>query len=79
MKSPIIKRSVVINDHKTSVSLEDAFWAELKLIARQNHVSLTDLITSIDRDRSDSNLSSALRVFVLMHHRSAHLRASRAT
>ena len=72
MKSPIIKRSVVINDHKTSVSLEDAFWAELKSIARQKRVSLTDLITSIDQDRKDSNLSSALRVFVLMHHRPAH-------
>ena len=79
MKSPIIKRSVVINDHKTSVSLEDAFWAELKAIARQKHVTLTDLITSIDQDRKGSNLSSALRVFVLMHCRSAHLQATGAT
>jgi predicted DNA-binding ribbon-helix-helix protein len=71
MKSPIIKRSAVINGHKTSVSTEDAFWAELKLIARRENISLSDLMTNIDRERKGSNLSSALRVFVLRYHRSA--------
>jgi predicted DNA-binding ribbon-helix-helix protein len=68
MKSTIIKRSVIVNGHRTSVSVEDAFWTELKSIARYKEMSLADLITSIDRDRQASNLSSALRVFVLKHH-----------
>jgi predicted DNA-binding ribbon-helix-helix protein len=68
-KSPIIKRSAVINGHKTSVSVEDAFWAELKSIAHRTNVSLSDLISSVDRERQSGNLSSALRVFVLKHYR----------
>ena len=71
MKSPIIKRSVDINGHKTSISLEDAFWTEVKTIASQKNTTIKDLITNIDRSRHDSasNLSSALRVFVLRHYR----------
>ena len=71
MRSMIIKRSVIVNGHRTSVSAEDAFWTELKLIARQKGVSLSDLITNIDRDKQASNLSSALRVFVLRYCREA--------
>ena len=69
MKSPIIKRSIVINGHKTSISLEDAFWTEIKAIASEKNTTISDLITSINRDRDASNLSSALRLFVLRHHR----------
>jgi predicted DNA-binding ribbon-helix-helix protein len=58
------KHSVVLSGHRTSVSLEDAFWAELKTIARTKKRSLNDLIAEVDRDR-ESNLSSALRVYVL--------------
>jgi predicted DNA-binding ribbon-helix-helix protein len=71
MRSVIIKRSVIVNGHRTSVTVEDAFWTELKFVARQKGVSLSDLITSIDRDKQASNLSSALRVFVLKHCREA--------
>lgn len=70
MKSPVIKRSVVVNGHKTSISLEDAFWTEIKAIASQKNTTVTDLITNIDRDRqavAAANLSSTLRVFVLRH------------
>ena len=67
MKSPIIKRSVVVNGHKTSISLEDAFWIEVKAIASEKNTTVTELVTNIDRDRQASNLSSALRVFVLRH------------
>ena len=68
MKSPIVKRSVVINGHKTSISLEDAFWTEVKAIAAENKTTVTDLITGIDRRRDGAaNLSSTLRVFVLKH------------
>lgn len=58
------KRSVMIAGHRTSVSLEDAFWMALRRIARDRGESLGGLITRIDRERS-GNLSSALRVFVL--------------
>ena len=70
MKSPVIKRSIVIAGHKTSVSLEDAFWKGLKEIADDRHVTLSDLCSSIDTDRHHGNLSSAIRLFVLDHYRS---------
>ena len=68
MKSTIVKRSVVIAGHKTSVSLEDAFWRGLKDIASSRRTSVSDLINSIDIDREHGNLSSALRLFVLNHY-----------
>ena len=68
MKSPIVKRSVVLAGHKTSVSLEDAFWRGLKDIATTRRMSLSDLISGIDIDREHGNLSSALRLFVLNHY-----------
>jgi predicted DNA-binding ribbon-helix-helix protein len=70
MKSPVVKRSIVIAGHKTSVSLEDAFWKGLKEIADDRDVTLSDLVSSIDTDRHQGNLSSAIRLFVLDHYRS---------
>lgn len=70
MKSPVVKRSIVIAGHKTSVSLEDAFWRSLKEIAGSRSVTLSDLVASIDTDRRQGNLSSAIRLFVLDHYRS---------
>jgi predicted DNA-binding ribbon-helix-helix protein len=58
------KRSVLIAGHKTSVSLEDAFWQALKRLADARGQSLAELIAEVDRGR-ESNLSSTLRVFVL--------------
>ena len=76
MKSPVIKRSIVIAGHKTSVSIEDAFWSALKDIARSRRQSLAELIAAIDGARqsgnSSGNLSSAIRVFVLDHYRGRH-------
>jgi len=69
MNSPVIKRSIVIAGHKTSVSLEDAFWQGLKEIAAARRISLTELIASIDGGRGAGNLSSAIRLFVLDHYR----------
>ena len=69
MRSSILKRSVVIGGHKTSVSLEEPFWAELKQIAHTQHVTLSVLVTKIDDTREQSNLSSEIRVFVLRHSR----------
>ena len=45
MKSSVVKRSIVINGHKTSVSLEDAFWTDLKTIAHAQQVTLSELVT----------------------------------
>jgi predicted DNA-binding ribbon-helix-helix protein len=69
MKSPVVKRSIVIAGHKTSVSLEDAFWTCLKEIAGTRELTLSDLVASIDTDRHAGNLSSAIRLFVLDHYR----------
>jgi predicted DNA-binding ribbon-helix-helix protein len=65
MKSLIIKRSVVIDGHKTSVSLEDAFWRGLKEIARAQQATLSNLVGEIEKTRQQGNLSSAIRLFVL--------------
>jgi predicted DNA-binding ribbon-helix-helix protein len=70
MKSPVVKRSIVIAGHKTSVSLEDAFWDALKEIAARRKATLSDLVASIDASRAQGNLSSAIRLFVLDHFRS---------
>ena len=68
MKSPVVKRSIVLAGHKTSVSLEDAFWEGLKKIAKEERKTLSDLVGSIDTNRKHGNLSSALRLFVLSHY-----------
>lgn len=69
MKSPVVKRSIVIAGHKTSVSLEDAFWKCLKEIAGGRDMTLSDLVATIDTDRRQGNLSSAIRLFVLDYYR----------
>lgn len=61
----IRKRSVVIDGHSTSYSIEDEFQQELVAIAAQRGVSLAKLIAGIDHARTGGNLSSALRLFVL--------------
>jgi predicted DNA-binding ribbon-helix-helix protein len=79
MKSPVVKRSIVIAGHKTSVSLEDAFWGGLKDIAASRNMTLSDLVGSIDADRRQGNLSSAIRLFVLDYYRSQLSEQSKQT
>ena len=69
MKSPVVKRSIVVASHKTSVSLEDAFWHALKEIASVKNLTLSDVVALIDTDRNRGNLSSAIRLFVLDYYR----------
>jgi predicted DNA-binding ribbon-helix-helix protein len=69
MKSPVVKRSIVIAGHKTSVSLEDAFWKGLKEIASGRDMTLSDLVAAIDSERQHGNLSSAIRLYVLDFYR----------
>lgn len=64
-KSAVTKRSVVIGGHKTSVSLEDPFWTEVRSIADAEKMTVSSLLRRIDRERSNANLSSAIRVYVL--------------
>lgn len=78
MKSPVVKRSIVIAGHKTSVSLEDAFWQALKEIAGGRDMNLSDVVASIDTERRHGNLSSAIRLFVLDHFRTQSVRAAAA-
>jgi len=61
----IAKHSLTIAGHRTSISLEQAFWDALRDIARQRGLSLAALIGEIDARRGAANLSSAVRVFVL--------------
>jgi predicted DNA-binding ribbon-helix-helix protein len=68
-KSPIVKRGALVAGHKTSISLEDAFWGALKEIAANRNVRVSDLIATINKDRQHLNLSSVLRLFVLDHYR----------
>ncbi len=60
----MIKRSIRVARHSTSLSLEPEFWSELKRLAKAEKISLNELVTRIDKER-DGNLSSALRVHVL--------------
>ena len=66
----MMKRSVRIARHNTSISLEPAFWDELKRIAAQRNCSLNQLVADVDAGRT-GNLSSALRVFVVHNLKSA--------
>ncbi len=61
----VVKRSLVVAGHRTSVSLEDAFWRRLKAIAAERGLSVNALAAAVDAARGEANLSSALRVFVL--------------
>jgi predicted DNA-binding ribbon-helix-helix protein len=61
----VVKRSIAIAGHRTSISLEQPFWEELKHLAALRGISVAALIAEIDQGRKRQNLSSALRVHVL--------------
>ena len=69
MPSPVLKRSVVLSGHKTSISLEEPFWQALREIAAEREMTTSALLNSIASKRVEGNLSSALRVAVLQHFR----------
>jgi len=70
----IRKHSATLHGHRTSFTLEDVFWDELKLIAETRQISLAGLIAEIDDNReAESNLSSAIRVYVLQWIKSQRL------
>ena len=69
MKSPIVKRSISVAGHKTNISLEDAFWTGLREIAQSRAMTVSAVVADIDMHRQHTNLSSAVRLFVLEHAR----------
>jgi predicted DNA-binding ribbon-helix-helix protein len=64
-RSAIVKRSLTISGHRTSISIEEAFWRRLKALAAARGRSLGATIAEIDAQRGEANLSSAIRVYVL--------------
>ena len=70
MKTAVIKRSIFVNGRKTSVSLEDEFWAGLHDIAKSRKTTAAKLVGEIDLQRSTINLSSAIRIYVYNYFRS---------
>jgi len=72
----VVKRSITIAGHRTSVSLEAPFWDALRDLAGQRGTSVQALVGEVDAQRGTQNLSSALRVFVLRAVQNACLTAS---
>ena len=64
LKSRVVKRSIIIDGHRTSISLEDVFWNEFRSISQERHVPMSKLVGEIDTGRTHTNLSSAIRLFV---------------
>ncbi|SDW44745.1 Ribbon-helix-helix domain-containing protein [Ruegeria halocynthiae] len=72
MKGRPVKRSLTLQGHRTSVSLEDEFWQAFRDIAREKELPINVLAAQIDADRDpDTGLASAIRVFILDWYRQA--------
>jgi predicted DNA-binding ribbon-helix-helix protein len=76
MKSGVTKRSIILDGRKTTVSMEDSFWAGLKEIAHVQCVTLSTLIGAINSTHRQSSLASAIRIFVLEHFQNKSKQAS---
>ena len=67
-----VKRSLTLKGHRTSVSLEDAFWNAFREIAEQKSLPINALAAEIDATRDlDTGLASAIRLYVLHHYKNA--------
>jgi predicted DNA-binding ribbon-helix-helix protein len=75
VKSQIGKRSLKINGHPTSVSLEDDFWNALREIAAAQDTTAQGLVLKINKERTDNNLSSAVRLHILSYYRERDAKA----
>ena len=75
-KTFVIKRSILINGHKTSLSLEDEFWRGLHEVAHDKNTTVPRLVEEIDRTTNNCNLSSAIRVFVFNYFRQPFIKAA---
>src|SRR6266581_7440305 len=68
MQSTVVKRSVIVGSHKTSVSLEDAFWSSLRDIAASRRLTKSSLLAEIKSHRQSGTQSSTIRLFILQHY-----------
>ena len=64
------KRSLTLKGHRTSISLEDAFWSALNDIANKQTNSISELVEIIDENRGEAGLSSTIRIYILQYYRS---------
>ncbi|GAA6210884.1 MAG: ribbon-helix-helix domain-containing protein [Rhodomicrobiaceae bacterium] len=64
------KRSLTLKGHRTSISLEDAFWSALNDIANKQTKSISELVEIIDENRGEAGLSSTIRIYILQYYRS---------
>lgn len=65
----LVKRSVRLEGHATSIALEPSFWKALEKIAKQHKVNLSELIAAVDLQRAGQPLTSALRVYALTYYK----------
>jgi predicted DNA-binding ribbon-helix-helix protein len=71
--STLVIRNIVVAGHRTSVRLEPAMWEALRDIGRRLGLTIHDLVTQIDRDRTASSLTAAIRVYIVDFYRAAFL------
>ena len=71
--SSLVIRNIVVGGHRTSVRLEPVMWDALHDIARRLRVTTHDLVTDIDRERTASSLTAAIRVYIVDFYRAASL------
>jgi predicted DNA-binding ribbon-helix-helix protein len=76
--SSLVIRNIVVGGHRTSVRLEPVMWDALQDIARQLRLTPHDLVTEIDRERTASSLTAAIRVYIVDFYRAAALPARQA-
>jgi predicted DNA-binding ribbon-helix-helix protein len=69
--SSLVIHNVVVAGRRTSVRLEPVMWEALQDIARRQERTVHDLVTEIDRERSASSLTAAIRVYIVAFYRSA--------
>src|SRR5262245_868928 len=73
--SSLVIHNVVVAGHRTSVRLEPLMWDALRDIARQERATINELVTEIDRERTASTLTAAIRVYIVDYYRTAAVRA----
>lgn len=74
-KSSLVIRNVIVGGRRTSVRLEPTMWDALTEIARHQRRTLRQIVTEIERDRTASSLTAAIRVYIVQFYRSAAVRA----
>ena len=76
--SSLVIHNIVVAGHRTSVRLEPVMWEALQDIAQRQQTTVHDLVTAIDRNRTASSLTAAIRVYIVDFYRAAAMRGSPA-